>query len=131
LAQIGIARTGLGQVGAALISGQFQRCGKHRNFGVGRFAHGNSIIHHLIRKIEAKRAKNLADLNWDANWVTCADAVLKRGLLAQFLTNQWQRFVRGGVIAMCQGFENVRGVAHSEGNTHTLRTTPKNCSVPS
>jgi hypothetical protein len=60
-AQGDVARTGLIQICAALIGGQFQGCGKHRNFGVGRFVHGNSIIYPLIREIEAKRAKNLPE----------------------------------------------------------------------
>jgi hypothetical protein len=58
-----VARTGLVQIRVAFFGRQFQCCGKHRNFRVGRFIHGNSIIHPLIREIEPKRAKDSTDLN--------------------------------------------------------------------
>ncbi|SPE60944.1 hypothetical protein SBV1_570003 [Verrucomicrobia bacterium] len=57
-AQGGVARAGLVQICGALIGGQFQSCGKYRNFRVGRFIHGDSIIYPLIREIDVKRAEN-------------------------------------------------------------------------
>jgi hypothetical protein len=39
---------------------------------------------------------------------------LLRREFAQFLINQWQQFVRGSGIAMCQRIENVRHVSQSE-----------------
>ncbi|MGP8236757.1 MAG: hypothetical protein ACLQVW_15275 [Limisphaerales bacterium] len=61
LAQGLVARTGLAEVRAALIGGQFQGGGKDRNFRVGWFVHGNSLIYYSIREIETKRAKNSTD----------------------------------------------------------------------
>jgi hypothetical protein len=39
------------------------------------------------------------------------------GQFAQFLINQRQQLIRGGGIAIGQGFENTRNVAHAECNT--------------
>ena len=66
-AQGGVTRAGLIQIGAALTGGQFQSCGKNGNFRVGRFVHGNLIIHPLIRENETKRAKNSEDLKMIKN----------------------------------------------------------------
>jgi hypothetical protein len=59
-AQGSIARTGLIQIYAASISGQFQGSGKHHNFRVGRFVHGHSIIYPLIREIDVKRGEGIS-----------------------------------------------------------------------
>ncbi len=56
--QFKVARAGLIQICAALIGGELQGCGKHRDFGIRLFVHGNSIIYPLIREIETKRAMN-------------------------------------------------------------------------
>jgi hypothetical protein len=55
-AQGRVAGAGLVQICAAFIGRQFQGCGKNGNFRVGKFVHGNSIIHHLIRENSAKGA---------------------------------------------------------------------------